>query len=322
MLDKSYKARVTHEQSRQIQELVFELGGSWADRSKEVKNQNRKYLHIDTQLELMFNSLKGDFLHDDDSEITATELIAMLEKLVAEQVENNEPKEDKTMELDDFLKVRKVRAVNNCHKGLKPQKVYTILGVNTSFITVCNENGRKDGYPFCNFEPVLDEPKPVPEIDTTQNSVDEPKFKVGDPVFMPMYTRKIVKITEQDSCSLRIETNNDDHSVSLAGRYNSRSITPAIFHATPENHALLSKIYPHIEFEQPPKELTGDELVKAILEKGIKNVLCLWGNGDKIIIDRLDYKGSLMSADCRVVGGLTPIDWHTGELLTQAVLDE
>ena len=74
--------------------------------------------------------------------------------------------------------------------------------------------------------------------------------------------------------------------------------------------------------KQPPKPLSGDELVRAMLTKGIKNVLCLWGSGDKIIIDRLDYKGSLMSADCRVVGGLTPIDWCTGEPLTEAVLDD
>ena len=74
--------------------------------------------------------------------------------------------------------------------------------------------------------------------------------------------------------------------------------------------------------KQPPKPLSGDDIVKAMLKKGIKNVLCLWGNGDKIIIDRLSYKGGLMSTNCNIVGGLTPIDWYTGEPLTQAVLDE
>ena len=75
--------------------------------------------------------------------------------------------------------------------------------------------------------------------------------------------------------------------------------------------------------KQPPKSLSGDELVKAMLTKGIKNVLCFKnGTTDKVIIDRLCYEGSLMTPDCVVIGGLTPIDWCTGEPLTEAVLDE
>ena len=95
-----------------------------------------------------------------------------------------------------------------------------------------------------------------------------------------------------------------------------------ICHATQENYERLQATFPDIEFEQPTKPLSGDALVKAMLAKGIKNVLCLWGNGDKIIIDRLSYKGGLMSTNCNIVGGLTPIDWYTGEPLTEAVLDE
>ena len=29
-----------------------------------------------------------------------------------------------------------------------------------------------------------------------------------------------------------------------------------------------------------------------------------------------------MSTNCNIVGGLTPIDWYTGEPLTESVLDE
>ena len=140
----------------------------------------------------------------------------------------------------------------------------------------------------------------------------EPKFKAWDKVYIPNI-KNICTITADG----KVITSNGQYYCDLSDSYDLCFVL-----ATPENHALLSKLYPHIEFEQPPKPLSGDELVRAMLTKGIKNVLCLWGSGDKIIIDRLDYKGSLMSTNCHIVGGLTPIDWYTGEPLTQAVLDE
>ena len=115
----------------------------------------------------------------------------------------------------------------------------------------------------------------------------------------------------------------DEDVVNVANKNNEvRAWVSNICHATTENYERLQATFPCIEFEKPPKPLSGDALVKAMLAKGIKNVLCLWGNGDKIIIDRLSYKGDLMGTNCNIVGGLTPIDWHTGEPLTQAVLDE
>ena len=75
--------------------------------------------------------------------------------------------------------------------------------------------------------------------------------------------------------------------------------------------------------KQPPKPLSGDDIVKAMLKKGIKNVLCFKnGTTDKVIIDRLCYEGSLMTPDCVVIGGLTPIDWYTGEPLTESILND
>ena len=74
--------------------------------------------------------------------------------------------------------------------------------------------------------------------------------------------------------------------------------------------------------KQPPKPLSGDDIVKAMLKKGIKNILCLWVNGDKIVIDGLDYKGALVSINNNIVSGLTPIDWYTGEPLTESILND
>ena len=147
----------------------------------------------------------------------------------------------------------------------------------------------------------------TPEFET---EASEFKFEVGN---------KVYKYGETDVKTV-LEVFEDGYM--RISNYPHRVNHEVLCHATPENHAMLSKPYPHIEFEQPTKPLSGDALVKAMLAKGIKNVLCLWGNGDKIIIDRLSYKGGLMSTNCNIVGGLTPIDWCTGEPLTQAVLDE
>lgn len=140
----------------------------------------------------------------------------------------------------------------------------------------------------------------------------EPKFKVGDRVYTGIDEDiKVIKqVKEKFVVAPSIPFLDTHYPIS------------EVCHATPENYEMLCKLYPHIKFEAPPKPLSGDDIVKAMLKKGIKNVLCLWGNGDKIIIDRLDYKGSLMSTNCNIVGGLTPIDWYTGEPLTEAVLGE
>ena len=144
-----------------------------------------------------------------------------------------------------------------------------------------------------------------------ETEASEPKFQVGDKVYYRAYADICVVSDVSDLGEVQIKGWGEDY-------YNSRYFC----HATQENYEMLCKLYPHIEFEAPPKPLSGDELVRAMLTKGIKNVLCLWGSGDKIIIDRLDYKGSLMSTNCNIVGGLTPIDWYTGEPLTESILND
>ena len=240
-LDKNYKVRVTPEQSRQIQELAFELGFEWYFSGKQILHAEICNLVLNNNYMVLsyFENNKKFYADTRFAEISADDLIALLTDL------------SKSAET-----------------------------------------------PLQNIEL-------TPEFE-----VVEPTFKVGD---------KVYKYGETDVKTV-LEVFEDGYM--RISNYPHRVNHEVICHATPENHAMLSKPYPHIEFEQPTKPLSGDDIVRAMLKKGIKNVLCLWGNGDKIIIDRLDYKGSLMSTNCNIVGGLTPIDWYTGEPLTEAVLDE
>lgn len=242
------------------------------------------------------------------------------------------------MKLDDFLKVNKVRCIDGVAK-ITTGKVYDVIGLDETCVHVTDDDGEEAYYWYCRFEPVLEPAENplqgvelTPEfeavepvlsdncvniqdidtdiLDTNADIKDTPKFKVGDKVYYGSEHR-ILTIAEFD----------DDGWIRF-DRWVGFSNDKQCCHATQENYEMLCKLYPHIKFEAPPKPLSGDELVRAMLKKGIKNVLCLWGNGDKIIVDRLDYKGSLMTPDCVVIGGLTPIDWYTGEPLTEAVLDE
>ena len=52
----------------------------------------------------------------------------------------------------------------------------------------------------------------------------------------------------------------------------------SICHAIQENYEMLCKPYPHIEFELPPKEITGSDLTKGMFERGDFAVVCKCSN--------------------------------------------
>ena len=217
------------------------------------------------------------------------------------------------MKLDDFLKRKKVRCINRDNHGyLTENKVYDVIG---ALFGRRNDNGDIIWYDMTCFKLVIESAEnPLQGVELTpefETESSEPKFKVGDKVYL-FGTNYIEEITKIIGANVYLAGADFDASVSIK----------EICHATPENCERLQATFTDIEFERPPKPLSGDALVRAMLKKGIKNVLCLWGNGDKIIIDRLSYKGGLMNTNCNIVGGLTPIDWYTDEPLTEAVLDE
>ena len=95
------------------------------------------------------------------------------------------------------------------------------------------------------------------------DSITKP-FKVGDKVYVGL-TGRVAKVTEII----------DDDVVSVANENNEvRVWTTNICHAAQENYELLTKLYPHIEFELPPKEVTGSDLCCLMLRNNHTNIMC------------------------------------------------
>ena len=175
------------------------------------------------------------------------------------------------------------------------------------------------------FTPVInnDMSKSDNEIDISKNGVDDVNttFKAGD---------KVYKYGETDVKTV-LEVFEDGYM--RISNYPHRVNHEVLCYATPENHAMLSKPYPHIEFEQPPKPLVGSDLCRAMLDKGWKYVPCYVHDGsDDEAINRKHYvlvKNETPRSGYNFSGTgandwkyAVPIDPRTGEPLTQAVLDE
>lgn len=134
------------------------------------------------------------------------------------------------------------------------------------------------------FEPVLDSAEnplqgmePTPEFEAVATYVShpsnndtyvgEPQFKAGDKVYAPSVGSKIYTLKDVGDgwCyPIRIDCSYDeDHEFTKEGLITAEGL-PILFLATELNHALLSQLYPNIEFEQPAKELKGSDLAMAM----------------------------------------------------------
>ena len=106
------------------------------------------------------------------------------------------------------------------------------------------------------------------EIDISENSVDDvnTNFKVGDKVYKYGETdvKTVLEVFEYGYMQISNYPHRVNHEV--------------VCHATQENYEILCKPYPHIEFEQPPKEITRSDLTKGMFERGDFAAVCKCSN--------------------------------------------
>ena len=103
----------------------------------------------------------------------------------------------------------------------------------------------------------------TPEQSRQIQEAVEPKFKAGDKVYIPNI-KNICTIREDG----KVITSNGQYYCDLSDSYDLCFVL-----ATPENHALLSKLYPHIEFERPPTQEDIDNEAVDKLAQAMKNKL-------------------------------------------------
>lgn len=96
-------------------------------------------------------------------------------------------------------------------------------------------------------------------------------FKVGDLVYVPSETTEVcwIEFVGTDKLILNIKTS---CKVYIDGT--NAVDMPVILPATQENYELLSKLYPNVSFEPPPKRKEPKEIIKAMLDSGYHGVPC------------------------------------------------
>lgn len=204
--------------------------------------------------------------------------------------------------LDDFLKVKKVRCVKAHYNSLTVGKEYSVLNIRIG-VEVRDDEGSKYYWRANYFEPVLDSAEnPLQEMKLTPEfEAVEPKFKVGNKVYKYGETDVKTVLEVFEGGYMRISN------------YPHRVNHEVLCHATPENHAVLSKPFPAIEFEQPPKELAGTDLAKALIEKGWVGFNCLCGHsGDEnaitdTIVTGINNDGQFTTIDGRLFSNAIPM---------------
>lgn len=171
------------------------------------------------------------------------------------------------MNLDELLKVNSVRcARTKVDEDLVEGEIYKVEGFNDEAIKIVDRNGFSSWHNKNLFEtvPNNDMSKSNTEIDISENSVNgvNTTFKVGDKVYKygEIDVKTILEVFKDGYMNL----SNYPHLVNHE----------SICHATQENYEMLCKLYPHIEFEQPPKEIARSDLTKEMFKRGTFAVVC------------------------------------------------
>lgn len=214
------------------------------------------------------------------------------------------------MKIDDLLKCKKVRCVKAYDDCLTVGKEYSVLDIRTE-VKVKDDEGAFLYWESDHFEPVLDPTEKPPQV-------AKPKFKVREKVYFS---------TDPDIKTIsEVGNDNDVQFAGESGWASGYSCCPA----TQENYEKLCSLFECIDFEQPPKPLTGSDLCRAMVDKGWFIVDCyVSAISDE---DALRFRTKRMQVALFGDGLFTdgvkqfpfavPFDSRTGNLLTEAVLDE
>nr|WP_313379299.1 hypothetical protein [Moraxella sp.] len=235
------------------------------------------------------------------------------------------------MKLQDFLKCKKVRCVKAYDDCLKIGKEYSVLNIRME-VEVRDDEGGRYYWESDHFEPVLDSAEnPLQGVELTPEfeavePITAPRFEAGQKAYCPwLNVGRLVLLESNHADYLFAETvkgrqyfNNDGTSVNVTSH-----AQPDLFHATQENYELLCKLIPWVNFEAPPKPLTGIELAKKLIAKGHNYLVVDTVIGIRVLT-RLEGNTLIDSNNVRLdeLDDITPLNDETGEPLTEAVLDE
>lgn len=224
------------------------------------------------------------------------------------------------MKLDKTLNFKKVRCVKGYDDCLEIGKEYEVIDISVE-IKVKDDEGNFLYWESDYFEPVLDSAEnPLQDMKLTPEfEAVESKFKVGDKVYYG---------SEPDVLTiLEFDVDGWARMDSWAGFVDSSRLC----HATPENYERLQATFTDIEFEQPPKPLTGSDLARAMLDKGWKYVPCYMSNtsdknavelDDCGVIYTVNHNGNFGDGYGEIWCHAVPFDPRTGEPLTESILND
>lgn len=103
------------------------------------------------------------------------------------------------------------------------------------------------------------------------------KFKAGDKVYYPPISTKVLtaekNIYNGEVYIIRV----CNSTFTSEGKQYELDSLPTLLHATPENHALLEKLYGK-EFQKPPTKPTSKDIIQALLNSGHRYVPCYVSN--------------------------------------------
>ena len=186
------------------------------------------------------------------------------------------------MNLDELLKTGRVKCIYDSGMlYLTKGKSYNVFGeYNDGDILVIDDSNMVAIYPSSYFEPINI------ASETAENDIKvdfDSSFKVGDKVYCPsmldgiIYTVKVNSKYPSEGCKL-IVINDHEYCYDFDECGSNQYDNPIVYHATEENRQALQVLHPHIEFEQPPKPLTGSDLTKGMFERGDFAVVCKCSN--------------------------------------------